>query len=171
MAAEIGLQTDRVEPVENVAAHEGRTQMLIRGLLNVGIMGAAIIGFVSSAQSQTTARYPSAPIKLIVPYAPGGLVDTLARQLGNAVSPALGQPIIVENRPGAGGRIAAGVVAHAAPDGQTLLFTTLATLTLNPLMPPKPDFDVRRDFKPVTAVAKQPLFVAARELAASQRFA
>jgi tripartite-type tricarboxylate transporter receptor subunit TctC len=130
--------------------------------LQLGVMGAAIIGFAAIAQSQTPARYPSGPVKLIVPYAPGGLVDTVARQLGNAVSQALGQPIVVENRPGAGGRVAAGVVSHAAPDGQTLLFTTLATLTLNPLMSPKPDFDVGRDFTPVVAVAKQPLFVAAR---------
>lgn len=136
--------------------------MSIQKLLNLGLIGAAILGFAPSAQSQTTVRYPSGPVKLIVPYAPGGLVDTVARQLGNAVSPGLGQPIVVENRPGAGGRIAAGVVAHAPPDGQTLLFTTLATLTLNPLMAPKPDFDVGRDFTPVVAVAKQPLFVAAR---------
>jgi tripartite-type tricarboxylate transporter receptor subunit TctC len=134
----------------------------IRKLLQLGLTGAAIAGFTPSAQSQTTVRYPSGPVKLIVPYTPGGLVDTIARQLGNAVSQGLGQPIVIENRPGAGGRVAAGVVARAAPDGQTLLFTTLATLTLNPLMPPKPDFDVARDFTPVLALAKQPLFVAAR---------
>jgi tripartite-type tricarboxylate transporter receptor subunit TctC len=136
--------------------------MRIEKLIQLGLVGAAIMGFANPAKSQTTARYPSGPVRLIVPYPPGGLVDTVARQFGNAASQALGQPIVVENRPGAGGRVAAGVVAHAAPDGQTLLFTTLATLTLNPLMPPKPDFDVERDFTPVVALVKQPLFIAAR---------
>lgn len=131
--------------------------------INLGLAVATIIACTPSAQSQTTARYPSAPVRLIVPYAPGGLVDTIARQIGNALSPGLGQPIVVENRPGAGGRLAASVVANAAPDGQTLLFTTLATLTLSPLMPPKADFDVARDFKPMMAVAKQSLYVAARD--------
>jgi tripartite-type tricarboxylate transporter receptor subunit TctC len=138
-------------------------KMSIRKLFNLGLAVVAIIAFTPSAHSQTAARYPSGPIKLIVPYAPGGLVDTIARQIGNALSPALDQPIVVENRPGAGGRLAASVVANAAPDGQTLLFTTLATLTLSPLMPPKADFDVARDFKPVMAVAKQSLYVAARD--------
>lgn len=137
--------------------------MSMRKLFKLGLILVAIIAFIPSAQSQTTARYPSGPVKLIVPYTPGGLVDTIARQIGNALSPGLGQPIVVENRPGAGGRLAASVVANAAPDGQTLLFTTLATLTLSPLMPPKADFDVARDFKPVMAVAKQSLYVAARD--------
>jgi tripartite-type tricarboxylate transporter receptor subunit TctC len=137
--------------------------MSMRKLFKLGLVLVAIIAFIPSAQSQTTARYPSGPVKLIVPYTPGGLVDTIARQIGNALSPGLGQPIVVENRPGAGGRLAASVVANAAPDGQTLLFTTLATLTLSPLMPPKADFDVARDFKPVMAVAKQSLYVAARD--------
>ena len=137
--------------------------MSMRKLFKLGLVLVAIIAFIPSAQSQTTGRYPSGPVKLIVPYTPGGLVDTIARQIGNALSPGLGQPIVVENRPGAGGRLAASVVANAAPDGQTLLFTTLATLTLSPLMPPKADFDVARDFKPVMAVAKQSLYVAARD--------
>lgn len=135
----------------------------IRKLLQLGLIVTGVIALPSSGQTQTTVRYPAGPVKFIVPYAPGGLVDTIARQLANAVSKELGGSIVVENRPGAGGRIAAGVVAHAAPDGQTLLFTTLATFTLNPLMPPKPDFDVGRDFTPIIAVAKQSLFVAARE--------
>ena len=137
--------------------------MSMRKLFKLGLVLVAIIAFIPSAQSQTTGRYPSGPVKLIVPYTPGGLVDTIARQIGNALSLGLGQPIVVENRPGAGGRLAASVVANAAPDGQTLLFTTLATLTLSPLMPPKADFDVARDFKPVMAVAKQSLYVAARD--------
>jgi tripartite-type tricarboxylate transporter receptor subunit TctC len=136
---------------------------LVLNPINLGLTVAAIIACTPSAQGQTTARYPSGPVKLIVPYAPGGLVDTISRQIGNALSPGLGQPIVVENRPGAGGRLAASVVANAAPDGQTLLFTTLATLTLSPLMPPKADFDVARDFKPMMAVAKQSLYVAARD--------
>jgi tripartite-type tricarboxylate transporter receptor subunit TctC len=137
--------------------------MSISKLCNLGLTMAAIIVCTPSAQGQTTPRYPSGPVKFIVPYTPGGLVDTIARQVGNALSPGLGQPIVVENRPGAGGRLAASVVANAPADGQTFLFTTLATLTLSPLMPPKADFDVSRDLKPVMAVAKQSLYVAARD--------
>jgi tripartite-type tricarboxylate transporter receptor subunit TctC len=137
--------------------------MSISKLFNLGLTMAAIIVCTPSAQGQTTPRYPSGPVKFIVPYTPGGLVDTIARQVGNALSPGLGQPIVVENRPGAGGRLAASVVANAPADGQTFLFTTLATLTLSPLMPPKADFDVSRDLKPVMAVAKQSLYVAARD--------
>ena len=137
--------------------------MSISKLFNLGLTMAAIIVCTPSARSQTTPRYPSGPVKFIVPYTPGGLVDTIARQVGNALSPGLGQPIVVENRPGAGGRLAASVVANAPADGQTLLFTTLATLTLSPLMPPKADFDVSRDLRPVMAVAKQSLYIAARD--------
>ena len=137
--------------------------MSISKLFNLGLTMAAIIVCTPSAQGQTTPRYPSGPVKFIVPYTPGGLVDTIARQVGNSLSPGLGQPIVVENWPGAGGRLAASVVANAPADGQTFLFTTLATLTLSPLMPPKADFDVSRDLKPVMAVAKQSLYVAARD--------
>jgi putative tricarboxylic transport membrane protein len=74
----------------------------------------------------------------------------------------LGQPLVIENRPGAGGRIGASAVSQAAPDGQTLLFTTIGTMTILPLIPPKLTYDPERDFKPLAALTRQPLLVAVR---------
>ena len=88
--------------------------MSISKLFNLGLTMAAIIVCTPSAQGQTTSRYPSGPVKFIVPYTPGGLVDTIARQVGNALSPGLGQPIVVENRPGAGTNIATEATVRAA---------------------------------------------------------
>jgi tripartite-type tricarboxylate transporter receptor subunit TctC len=89
--------------------------------------------------------YPSRPIRFIVPYTPGGTVDILARAISPALHQALGQPIVIENRPGAGGNIGAEFVANAAPDGYTLLIATNAPLTINVVLNPV-RYDPLRDF-------------------------
>jgi tripartite-type tricarboxylate transporter receptor subunit TctC len=106
--------------------------------------------------------YPKGPVRVIVPFAAGGMLESLARFVGNAAAPELGQPLIIENRPGAAGRIGASVVSQAEPDGQTLLYTTIGTMTILPLIPPKPPYDAERDFKPLAALTQQPLLVAVR---------
>lgn len=122
----------------------------------------AVLLLAGPAASQSKSSYPDGPVRVIIPYPAGGMLDTLARFLGNAVTSELGQPLVIENRPGAGGRVGATVVSQAAPDGQTLLFTTIGTMTILPLIPPQPPYDVEHDFEPIAALTQQPLLVAVR---------
>src|SRR6185369_5361551 len=100
-----------------------------------------------SAHAQT---WPSKPIRLIVPNAPGGGTDTVARLIAEKVGPALGQQIIVDNRGGAGGRIAAEFVARAPKDGYTLLLGSAATLITGPALDADRKYDPVKDFAPVS---------------------
>jgi tripartite-type tricarboxylate transporter receptor subunit TctC len=96
------------------------------------------------------AEYPERPLRLIVPFPPGGGADNLARMIMPKVSQSLGQPIIIENRPGAGGNVGAQIVAAAAPDGYTLLYGTNGTHSINPTLYRNPGFDPIKDFAPVS---------------------
>src|SRR5918995_496121 len=95
------------------------------------------------------AAYPDKPIRLIVPFAAGGNADLVARIVGEAMSPSLGQPIVVESRAGAGGSIGAAAVATAAPDGYTLLTGSNGPLTVNPFVQAKLPYDPLKDFVPI----------------------
>src|SRR5206468_10683100 len=99
--------------------------------------------------------YPSRPVKLLVGASPGGTTDTVARLIAQQLSPALRQPVLVENRPGAGGNLAADAVAKAAPDGHTLL-VSFTSHTINATLYPKLPFDPAADFTPITMVATVP---------------
>ena len=100
--------------------------------------------------------WPGKPIHFIVPYPAGGPVDAVARLLGQRVSEALKQPVIVENKPGAGGNIGADFVAKAPADGYTLLMGAVATHAINPTLYASIPYDAARDFAPVTQVASTP---------------
>jgi tripartite-type tricarboxylate transporter receptor subunit TctC len=100
--------------------------------------------------------YPAKPIHLIVPFPPGGGNDTVARAIAQQASPALGQPIVVDNRPGAGGIIGADAAARAAPDGYTLFLGGVATHAVNPHLHAKLSYDPVKDFAPITLVASAP---------------
>jgi tripartite-type tricarboxylate transporter receptor subunit TctC len=106
-----------------------------------------------AAQAQT---YPAKPIRLVVPFAPGGSSSIIARAFGMEMSKALGQSIVVENKPGGGGNIAMSEVARAEPDGYTLIIGHIGTLAVNPYMYDKLPFDVDSDFVPVSLLAKVP---------------
>ena len=95
------------------------------------------------------AAYPERPVRLIVPFAPGGNADIMARLVGEGMAQALGQPVVVENRAGAGGSIGAAEVARAAPDGYTLLTGSNGPLTVNPFVQPKLAYDSLKDFAPI----------------------
>ncbi|MFL6832411.1 MAG: Bug family tripartite tricarboxylate transporter substrate binding protein [Xanthobacteraceae bacterium] len=111
--------------------------------------------------------YPSKPIRIVVPFVAGGAVDALARMVGAKLSESLGQPVIVENRPGAGGNIAADAVAKSPPDGYTILQNTNGQ-AISPSIYRSLPFDVVRDFIPVTQlVASQLVLVASPKLAAT----
>ena len=111
--------------------------------------------------------WPSRPIHLIVPYAAGGPVDLSARLLGAKLQPALGQPLIVENKPGAGGNLGADYAAKSAPDGYTLVMGAIATHAINPALYPKLPYDPVRDFRHVALVVQVPnVLVVNNDLAA-----
>ena len=99
--------------------------------------------------------WPDRPIKVIVPYAAGGAVDIVARSIGQPLSEALKQPVVIDNRPGAGGNIGMEAAARAAPDGYTLLIASNAIAT-NMALFPKLTFDGRRDFAPIAKVGYAP---------------
>lgn len=100
--------------------------------------------------------YPARPIRLVVPYAAGGATDMLARIVGEGMAKELGQPVIVENQPGANGLIGSNAVKRAAPDGYTVLFT-LTSIVQNPLLNAKAGYDAFKDFVPVSEVARMPI--------------
>jgi len=109
--------------------------------------------FASSAFAQS---YPSKPIRLVVPYAAGGTSDILARQIGPKLTEAWGQPVIVENKPGANGNVGADFVAKSAHDGYTLLLTDLGGLVISASVYPKLPFDPSKDFSAVVMVSYSP---------------
>jgi tripartite-type tricarboxylate transporter receptor subunit TctC len=100
--------------------------------------------------------YPSRPIRIIVPFPAGGTADLLARQIGQTMSEALRQQVVIENRTGAGGNIGADLAAKSKPDGYTLLMGTVSTHAINPNLYPRIPYDPVKDFAPVTMVAKMP---------------
>ncbi len=109
---------------------------------------------------ESAAGYPNRPIKLVVPYAPGGFPDTVARVVGQRVGEVLGQPLVVDNRPGAGGIAASEFVMRSPADGYTLLLMDNAHWAINPALNPKLSYDPLRDFAPIALVAMAPLFLA-----------
>jgi tripartite-type tricarboxylate transporter receptor subunit TctC len=113
--------------------------------------------FSTSVFSQT---YPSRPIRLVVGFAPGGAADFVARTLAEPLGRSLGQPIVIDNRPGAGSSIAAEYVAKSAPDGYTLLIASPSSILVNPLINKQSAFDPLKDLLPVTKVSSSPLVVA-----------
>src|SRR5512140_2913609 len=99
--------------------------------------------FALTANAQT---YPNKPIRLVVPYPPGALTDLLGRAIGERLAAALKQPVVIDNKPGAGTLVGAEVVAKSAPDGYTLLMATSTTLGISPAMYKSPKIDPVRDF-------------------------
>jgi len=107
---------------------------------------AAVPAFATPVVAQ---EYPAKPVRVLVGFAPGGGIDSSARAFAPALGAALGKPVIVENRPGAGSNIAAEIAAKAAPDGYTLLLGSIASLAINPSLYGKLPFDPARDFAPI----------------------
>jgi tripartite-type tricarboxylate transporter receptor subunit TctC len=118
----------------------------------------AALAFATTALGALAQTYPSKPIRFVVPYPPGGPTDILGRAVAQALTQSLGQPVVVENKPGASGMIGAEQVAKAAPDGYTLLVNA-SIHVINPSLFSKPTFDAMHDFAPVTQIASVPLIL------------
>lgn len=116
---------------------------------------AAIAVFAAGSHAQTT-TWPSKPIKWVVPFAPGGTTDILARTVGEKLSIALGQPVIVDNKPGAGGGVGAELTARAPADGYTIMGGTISTHAINASLYSKLPYDPVKDFAPITLIARVP---------------
>ena len=130
-----------------------------RQLLKTCILGfAGFAGLAGLAGMQAAAQtaWPNKPVRLIVPFAPGGTTDILARAMAPELSKAFGQPFVVENRAGAGGNIGADLVAKSPSDGYTLLMGTVGTHGINKALYSKMPFDSQKDFAPITLVAGVP---------------
>src|ERR1700687_4109247 len=116
-------------------------------------LGIVALAVAVTANAQT---YPTKPIRIIVPFAPGGNVDITARLVAPGLGDALGQPVVVENKPGAGGTIGADSVAKSAPDGYTLLMGSNSTFSVAPSLYPRNPYNPLKDFAPVASIAVAP---------------
>jgi tripartite-type tricarboxylate transporter receptor subunit TctC len=121
---------------------------------------AGVVALPSFAMAQ--AAYPSRPVTVVVAFSAGGNNDLRARQLGIPVAAALGQPVIVDNKPGASGNIGHDFVAKAAPDGYTLGIGAMGPLAVNPSLYPKLNFDPLKDFTPIVLIERAPLVLVTR---------
>lgn len=126
----------------------------------LGLAAATLVFCALPSAAQAQAAYPDKPIHFVVPYPPGGGTDVIARIVQEKFGQALGQPIVIENRGGAAGSLGTDVVAKAAPDGYTVLFT-LSSHTINPAIYPKLPFDTAKDFAPIGTVASLPQILVA----------
>lgn len=109
--------------------------------------------------TQVLAQYPNRPIRIVVPFPAGSATDTISRILGNSVSAAVGQPILVDNKAGADGAIAGAEVVKAAPDGYTLLMATNSPMSAVPAMKKVPPYDPVADFTPITDIGRYTFFI------------
>jgi tripartite-type tricarboxylate transporter receptor subunit TctC len=121
-------------------------------LLLTGLLGLAALVFGAGA----LAAYPEKPIRIIVPYPPGGMTDILARAIGQKLGDKLGQPVVIDNRAGAGGTIGSNIAAKSAPDGYTLILGTFGTHAVNYALVEKLPYHPLKDFTPVIPVATVP---------------
>ncbi|MDB5727757.1 MAG: hypothetical protein JWQ00_962 [Noviherbaspirillum sp.] len=133
---------------------------MVSAHIHVALVAIAMAVLTLSAPIEARAQqYPSKPIRLIVPIPPGGAPDVLARTIGEKLAPLLGQPVVIENRPGANGNIAMESVANAAPDGYTLVLGYDSLMTVNPHLYAKSPLNTLKDFTPVAMVAASSSFL------------
>lgn len=127
--------------------------------IRLGVL-AALLACAPLAQESAAQAYPSRPVRIVAPFAPGSTIDIIGRLIAPRLSEALGQPVLIENRPGAGGMVGMDAVAKSPPDGYTMVIGALGPLAMNPVLYPKTPFDPVRDFAPVTLLATGPVAIA-----------
>ena len=139
-----------------------------RVLLLAALLAASTLVLPSLARAQ--GAYPNRPIKFVVPYAAGGLPDTVARIFAQRLGDKLGQSVVVDNRPGANGVVAAQAIATAPKDGYTFLVTDGSMFSVNPAIYKNLGYDYKRDFMPVSLAARAPLYLALNPTVAASTF-
>jgi tripartite-type tricarboxylate transporter receptor subunit TctC len=118
--------------------------------------GAGLALAAAAPHVRAQAGWPTRPVRIVVPFAPGGTTDITARVIAEQLAPVLGQPVVVENKAGAGGNVGAAEVAKAAPDGYTFLMGTPGTQAINQFLYPKMPYDTEKDLIPVSFVVRVP---------------
>src|SRR5688572_9401534 len=113
--------------------------------------------FFSAPLQASAQEYPSRPIRLVIPWPPGGITDVIARSLGSVLSESLGQQVVPDNRPGAAGTVGVGIAAKAPADGYTLLMTDVPSHAISASLYTKLPYDPRKDVEPVYLAAQSPL--------------
>jgi tripartite-type tricarboxylate transporter receptor subunit TctC len=131
---------------------------------------AASLATLVPAQSWAQAAWPNKAVRIVVPYAPGGANDILARVLAEKLTPVLGQPVLVENKPGAGAMVGSDFVAKAAPDGYTLLMAASGPMVFNPVLVAKLPYNPLTDLAPISIVGSFPLILAVNESSSAKTF-
>jgi tripartite-type tricarboxylate transporter receptor subunit TctC len=126
------------------------------------VLAAVALVPCAAAAAQAAADYPSRPIRLVVPSAPGGGTDIIARLIGQGLTDAWGQTVVVDNRGGGGGTVGVTIVAKAPPDGYTMLLGSVGHLTFAPVVRPGLSYDAKKDLAPITLAANQPFLLAAK---------
>ncbi|MFL6717743.1 MAG: Bug family tripartite tricarboxylate transporter substrate binding protein, partial [Burkholderiaceae bacterium] len=121
----------------------------MKKFLSTLLMGMALSG-------AAYAEYPDKPITAIVPFPPGGSTDAIARAIGPKITQTLGQPFVVENRPGATGAIGAGMLKRAAPDGYTIMVASIGVYAVNPVLQKSLSYDPSKDFDLLTVAVRAP---------------
>jgi tripartite-type tricarboxylate transporter receptor subunit TctC len=131
-------------------------------LISAALLASAALALpgLSFAQTQAPAGYPNKPIKFIVPYSPGGLPDTVARVFAQRLGERVGQSVVIDNKPGANGVVAAQALAASPKDGYTFLVTDGSMFSVNPAIYKNLGYDYKRDFIPISLAARAPLYLA-----------
>jgi tripartite-type tricarboxylate transporter receptor subunit TctC len=132
-----------------------KMRRLARFVLTLAMLGSTL----AHAQTSDTANYPNRAIRIIVGFGPGGGTDILARLVGQKLAASLGQPVVIENKPGAGAIVAAEFVKSQRPDGYTLLLGASGAMAINPAVYTRLPYNVQRDFAPISSIAAFPLIV------------
>lgn len=144
----------------------------IRSRVFSALSSLLVVGVCAFAATSASAQsFPSKPVKLVVPYPAGGFPDTVARVIAKALTEKWNQQVVIDNRPGGNGAVAAQTVKSAPADGYTLLVTDGSMFTINPALYAKLEYDPKKDFLPVSALAKAPLFLTAHPSLPATTFA
>lgn len=141
-------------PIDSTTAPNGKRHWLM-------LACASVVGMALCAPPAIAQSYPNKPIRLVVPFTPGGVTDTSGRLIAEQLSKRLGQQVVVDNKPGASGNIGTQLVASAEPDGYTLLLGFDGTLVINPHVFPKIGFDTAKDFAPIGKIGDAVLILVA----------